>query len=366
MSYVNLVHLKPLLMLLTAVAGSAGTGVMVTQIAGAPHAIGSFAVSLNPSSVTLVENATSTSTVSVISFNGYTGTVALTVSYLTPHITVSLSPTSVILLPNSVAKAALTLTAPSTTGNYTVLVVGISTSHHRTTYSSAMLTVQVVSSQDFTITATPNVITSPTGSANTTMITVTSVHGYSGNVSLTFTAPFGLIEVVGGISPLKIVSGGTESSPMTITTSVSTTPGTYTVTVTGTSGTRSHSTTITLIVADPTPPPVIVEGLSLTSHTFNNVTMLTMVFQNTGNGSLTITSYVVRDSFGDAFSLTNYAGPTIPVNSAGTAVILIGSSCPTCTYTGITGLFTQFQLEHTYTVTVTTARNNQFTFTVSY
>ena len=117
MSYVNLVHLKPLLMLLTAVAGSAGTGVMVTQFAASPHAVGSFVVSLNPSSVVLVENATSTSTVSVISFNGYTGTVALTVSYLTPHITASVSPTSVILLPNSVAKAALTITAPSTTGN---------------------------------------------------------------------------------------------------------------------------------------------------------------------------------------------------------------------------------------------------------
>lgn len=366
MSYVNLVQFKPLLMLLTAIAGSAGTGVMVSQMANSPHAIGSFVVSLNPSSMTVIENSSMTSTVSVTSFNGYTGAVTLAISNVGSHVTGSLSPTSVILLPNSVATAVLTISAPSTTGNYSVLVLGASTSHHRTTYSSSMLSVEVVSSQDFAITGSPNIITSPTGSTNITMITVTSVNGYTGNVSLTFTAPFGYITLVGGTSPLRIVSGGAASSPLTITTSLSTTPGTYTITVTGTSGSRSHSTTITLIVADPSPPPVVVEGLSLASHTFNNVTMLTMVLTNIGNGSLAITSYVVRDSLGDAYSRTNFAGPIIPVAGNASAVILIGTSCSSCLYAGITGLFLQFQLEHTYTVTLTTARNNQFSFTVSY
>jgi hypothetical protein len=366
MSYVNLVHLKPLLMVIAAATGTVGSGVMMNAYANGHHDPGTFLLTLNPSSMTMVANTSVTSSIGVTSINGFTGTVGLSLSFLGAKLVASISPTSVTVPANSVAHSTLSVAAGNTLGSYTIIFLGVSSDHGKTTYSSAELTVQVVSSQDYSITASPNTINSPTGSTNTTVITITSINGYTGNVSLTFTAPFGYFTLTGGANPLRIVSGGAASTSLTITTSTSTIQGTYTITVTGTDGSKTHTATILVTVVDPTPPPFINEGLKLNSYTFNNGTMLTLALQNTGNGSITITSYVIRDSSGDAWSQTNYSGPSIAVNSAGTAIILIGSSCPSCTYTGITGLFFTFQHGQSYTVTVTTARNNQFTFTVSY
>ncbi len=366
MSFVNLVHLKPLLMVIAAATGTVGSGVMMNVYANGHHDPGTFLLALSPSSLTMVANTSATSTIAVTSVSGFTGTVGLSLSFLGAKLVASVSPTSVTVPANGVAQSTLSVAAGNTLGSYTVVVLGVSSDHGKTTYSSAELTVQVVSSQDYSITASPNTINSPTGSTNTTTITVTSVNGYTGNVSLTFTAPFGYFTVTGGVNPLRIASGGAASTSLAITTSASTAPGTYTITVTGTDGSTTHAAAILVTVVDPAPPPYIREGLSLNSYTFNNDTMLTLDLQNTGNGSITLVSYVISDASGDAWSQTNYAGPTIQVNSAGTAIILIGSSCPSCIYTGITGLFFTFQHGQSYTVTVTTSRNNQLTFTVSY
>jgi len=366
MSYSNLVHLKPLLMVLTAVAGTVTGGVMTNSFANlAPGKDpASFLVSLNPSSLYVVENASATSIISVMSLNSFSGTVSLSLFFPGPTLTTSINPTSVTVPSNGVAKSTLTVTAPNAVGSYTIVVVGVATSHGKTSYSSSMLTVQVVSSQDFTITSSPSNITTINGATNTTMITVTSVNGYTGNVSLTVTAPFDYISVTGGQDPLRIVSGGAASSTLDITTSSNTAQGNYTIIVTGTDGSHSRSTTIVLQVVDPIPPAVIIESLILNGHHFDNSTSLTLSLQNTGNGTITLQSYVIRDSSGDAWSLTNWSGPVIDMSMSGSANILIGSSCPSCIYTGITGLFFQFQSGQTYTVTVTTSRNNQFTFTV--
>jgi hypothetical protein len=262
-----------------------------------------------------------------------------------------------------VAKSALTVTAPNILGNYTIVVLGVTSAHGKTSYASSMLTVQVISSQDFTITSSPSSITNLVGSTNTTTITVTSINGYNGNVSLTATTPFGYISVTGAQSPLMLSPGATASSTLSISTSSSTALGTYSISVTGTAGSRSHTTTVILNVVDPV--PVVVESLMMTSHVFNNGTSLTLNLQNIGNGSITLESYIVQDSSGDAWSLMNWAGPTFAAGTVESANILIGSSCPSCIYTGITGLFFQFQAGQTYTVTVTTVRNHQFSFTVT-
>ncbi len=367
MSYTNLLHLKPLLMVLTAAAGTITGGVMVNSFTNlAPGKDpASFLVSLNPSSLFVVENASATSTISVMSIDSFSGTVSLSLFFPGQTVTASISPTSVTVSANGVARSTLTVTAPNVVGSYTIVVVGVATNHGKTSYSSSMLTVKVVSSQDFTITSSPSSIIATTGATNTTTITVTSVNGYTGTVSLTVTAPFGYISVTGGQNPLKIVAGGVASSTLDITTGNNSAPGFYAIIVTGTDGLQSHSTTITLQVADPIPPPVIIESLVLNSYHFNNSTSLTLFLQNTGNGTITLPSYVIRDSSGNAWSLTSWTGPTIEVNGVGSANILIGSSCPGCIYSGIAGLFLQFQQGQTYTVTVTTSRDNQFTFTVT-
>jgi hypothetical protein len=363
----NLVHLKPLLLILTAAGGTAiGGAVTTTYALSVYHQPASFQLTINPNVQGVLQNTTATSTVIVTSIGRFSGAVSLTLVDPGQTFSASVNPAKVNVRSGGTASSTLTFTAPMALGNYTVLIIGAGSSRGRTIYESAILTVQVASTQDFTITASPNNIVNTMGETNTTTITVASLKGYTGNVSLTYTSPFGYFTITTGQSLLKIASGGTATSTLTLTTGTQISTGNYTITVTGTDGARTHSVTINIQVVDPAIPPFIQEGLNLNSYTFKNSTMLTLNLQNTGNGTITITSYLVSDGSGDAYSLTNYAGPTIEVSSAGTATILIGSSCPTCIYTGITGLFTQFQLEHTYYVTVTTARDNEFTFQLVY
>jgi hypothetical protein len=365
MLFSNLVHLKGLLMVLTAAVGTVAGGTMLSSYVNGGKAGPSFLLTMNHSSLSLEQGASATSTVSIISVNGFSGTVSLSIYFTGSKLPASLSPGSVNVPTNGTAKSTLTVTGNSTIETYNIVVIGIASSHGKTNYASTELSVQVISNQDFTITSSPSSIVNIFGPSNTTTITVTSLNGYTGTVGLTFTAPFGYITVTGSQNPLTLSSGGTASSTLDITTSLSTTLGTYNITVTGTAGSRTHSTVISLTVVDPIVPPPVVESLKLTGYQFINGTSLSLILQNTGNSSVTIQSYVVRDSSGNTWSLSNFAGPVIIPNGFGTAIILIGANCPGCVYGGIPGLFFQFTAGQSYTVTVTTARNNQFPFTVT-
>jgi hypothetical protein len=365
MLFSNLVHLKGLLMVLTAAVGTVAGGTMLSSYVNGGKAGPSFLLTMNPSSLSLEQGASHTSTVSIISVNGFSGTVSLSTYFTGSKLPVSLSPASVNVPTNGTAKSTLTVTATSSIGNYNIVVIGIATSHGKTNYASTELSVQVISNQDFTITSSPTSIVNIFGTSNTTSITVTSMNGYVGTVGLTFTAPFGYITVTGSQNPLTLSSGGTATSTLNITTSLATKLGTYNVTVTGTAGSRAHSTTISLIVVDPVAPPPVVESLTMTGHQFINGTSLSLILQNTGNTSVTLQSYAIRDSSGNSWSLSNYAGAMIIPNGFGTVIILIGANCPGCVYGGIPGLFFQFTPGQSYTVTVTTTRNNQFSFTVT-
>jgi hypothetical protein len=364
MLFSNLVHLKALLMVFTAAVGTVAGGTMLSSYVNGGKAGPSFLLTLNPSALSIEQGASAKSMVSVISVNGFSGTVSLSLFFTGSTLPASLNPTSVIVPANGTAKSTLTVTATSNVGNYNIVVIGIATSHGKTNYASSELSVQVASNQDFAIASSPSSITNNFGTSNITIITVTSLNGYAGTVGLTFTAPFGYITLTGSQNPLTLTSGGTASSTLNITTSPSTTLGTYNITVTGTDGSRTHSTVTSLTVVDPIAPPVI-ESLKLSTYQFINGTSLSLILQNTGNTTVTIQSYVVRDSSGNTWSLSNFAGPVIIPNGFGTATILIGANCPGCVYGGIPGLFFQFTVGQSYTVTVTTTRNNQFSFTVT-
>jgi len=365
MLFSNLVHLKGLLMVLTAAVGTVAGGTMLSSYVSGGKAGPSFLLTVNPSTISLEQGASLTSTVNVISVRGFSGTVSLSLFFTGSKLPASLSPESVNVPVNGTARSTLTVTATNTIGNFNIVVVGIASSHGKTNYASTELSVQVVSNQDFTIASSPSNIVNVFGSSNTTTITVTSLNGYTGTVGLTFTAPFGYITVTGSQNPLTLSSGGTASSILNITTSLSTTLGTYNITVTGTAGSRTHSTVISLTVVDPIVPPPVVESLKLSTYQFINSTSLSLILQNNGNTSVTLQSYVIRDSSGNTWSLSNFAGPVITPNGFGTAIILIGANCPGCVYGGIPGLFFQFTPGQSYTVTVTTTRNNQFSFPVT-
>jgi len=117
----------------------------------------------------------------------------------------------------------------------------------------------------------------------------------------------------------------------------------------------------------PNPNPVPKESLNVESFSFNTNNMnLTLSVRNTGSVAIAFASYYVKDSNGNQYARlswpTDNAGKyPAAVNPNGLVSVNIaistacGSSCTGATY--------QFSSGYSYTVTLVTTRNNQFSWT---
>jgi FlaG/FlaF family flagellin (archaellin) len=109
------------------------------------------------------------------------------------------------------------------------------------------------------------------------------------------------------------------------------------------------------------------ENLSLENCTptcsFSSSTNATLSLRNLGSVNITLASYFVKDSNGNQYARSSWnAGPISP-NTAKSVFIVIGTTCgSSCTLTGSAFTYTS---GFSYTVTVITTRNNQFTFTIT-
>jgi hypothetical protein len=105
--------------------------------------------------------------------------------------------------------------------------------------------------RDFRISANPTSLSIPHGSAKSSTITLTSLNGFSGTVTL---SPSISTMVNHGSSPslsptsVTVSSGGQGTSALTVSTANNTPRRQYTVTVTTTSGSMMHTVTVTVTV----------------------------------------------------------------------------------------------------------------------
>ncbi len=112
-------------------------------------------------------------------------------------------------------------------------------------------------------------------------------------------------------------------------------------------------------------PPTGREILTIENQGFDTSNMkLTLYLRNTGSTPTTLASYYIQDQNGNQYARTSWtvppASPASIVN--GTGVFLpINTACTSCTHTG--SPFT-FQFGNSYTITLITQRNNQFSFTI--
>ena len=127
--------------------------------------------------------------------------------------------------------------------------------------------VQVISQPDFSVTATPSSRTVPPGTGTSYNVSVIPSNGFNGNV--TFSAiglPSG---ATASFNPSSVTGSG--SSTMSVNTSSSTPMGSYPLMITATSGNLTHSTQVTLAVADfsiaASPSSQTVSGNSKTTYT---------------------------------------------------------------------------------------------------
>ncbi|HZY94918.1 MAG TPA: hypothetical protein VFE98_08715 [Candidatus Bathyarchaeia archaeon] len=110
-------------------------------------------------------------------------------------------------------------------------------------------------------------------------------------------------------------------------------------------------------------PQGVKESMSLEYPLFSpNNNNVTLYLRNTGFSPITITGYYVRDAYGSGYAKSSWTqGPTFNPTTIGIGSLLISNLCSGCANTGTA--FT-FQPGNAYTVTLTTSKNAQFSFSV--
>ncbi|HEV7551585.1 MAG TPA: hypothetical protein VGP65_07885, partial [Candidatus Angelobacter sp.] len=203
-----------------------------------------FAVSASPTTVSVAQGGTKTTTVSTTVSGGFNSAVSLSASGLPAGVTASFSPTS-IAAPGS-GSSTLTFNASSTatigTSTVTINASGGGVSHSTT----VSLTVSSTAAPDFTLSASPTSVSVARSGSGTSSISTSVSGGFNSAVSLSASGlPAG---VTAAFSPASIAVPGSGSSTLTFSASSTATVGTSTITVNATGGGVSHTTTISLTV----------------------------------------------------------------------------------------------------------------------
>ncbi len=204
----------------------------------------SFAVSASPTSVSVAQGGSGTSTISTSVSGGFNSAISLSASGLPSGVTASFNPGS-IAAPGS-GSSTLTFSASSTatTGTSTVTVTasggGIT---HTVTIS---LSVNATATPDFSISASPTSLSVTQGGSGSSTISTSVSGGFNSAISLSTSAlPSG---VTATFNPTSIAAPGSGSSTLTFSASSTATTGTTNVTITGSGGGVTHTATIALTI----------------------------------------------------------------------------------------------------------------------
>lgn len=224
------------------ITGTDGTlthSTAVTLVISTPD----FSLSAAPSSQTINQGSPTSYTVTLNPISGYSGTVTFSASGMPAGVTASFNPVS---LTGSGSTALNITTSFSTTpGTYPLTITGTD----GTLTHTAAVTLVVTPAGDFQMSTTPASQTVTPGLNTSYGITITSLNGFSGAVSLSLSGlPAGATAT---FNPGSVVGAGTSS--LAVSTSPSTPAGVYNMVVTGTSGAIVHTAGVQLIVNPATP-----------------------------------------------------------------------------------------------------------------
>ncbi len=222
------------------VLDSAGASSTVTNSITVKASTSDFSITANPSGLSVLVGASGTSTITLASLGTFSGNITLSTSVSPAGPIASLNPITVIVKSGGTATSTLTVPVSSGTmlGNYTVLVTGTAgaTSH------STTLSIRFV---DYNLLASPSSLTIVQGGSNSSLLTLTSLNGFSGPVSLAASSSYGGLKASLSPTTVTLSSGGSGSSTLRLSTIKKAKPGIYNVTVTVSVGTVSR----TLILA---------------------------------------------------------------------------------------------------------------------
>jgi subtilase family serine protease len=329
--------------------GSPNTTGIINLLAGSETP--SFTLSASPSSLSVTQGSSGTSTISVTDVDGFSGSVTLAASGLPSGVTATFgtNPTT--------GSSVLTLTASSsaTTGAATVTITGTSGSLTATT--SIALTISSTTSPAFSVSASPTSVTVTQGASGTSTITVASTGGFDSATTLSASGLPSGVTATFSTNPVTPPANGSATSVLTLTASASATVGTATVTITGTSGSTSHSATISLTVNASSSSPNFTLSLAPNSFTVDDDGSVSTTLTITSVGGFHSAVTLSVNEFPTDVSATASANPVTPPKNGSTTVTLIWSAtrrAPTGTTT-IELIGTSGSIENEIPVTITVA-----------
>ncbi|HEX3587127.1 MAG TPA: hypothetical protein VH024_14090 [Candidatus Angelobacter sp.] len=203
-----------------------------------------FALSASPTSLTVTQGSSGSSTISTTVSNGFNSSIALSISGLPSGVTASFTPSSIAAPGSGSSTLKFTASTTATTGtfNTTVTATGGGITHTTT----IPLTVNAATSPNFALSASPTSVSVARSGSGTSSISTTVSGGFNSAVSLSASGlPAG---VTAAFNPASIAAPGSGSSTLTFTASSTATLGTSTITINASGGGVSHSTTVSLTI----------------------------------------------------------------------------------------------------------------------
>jgi subtilase family serine protease len=204
----------------------------------------SFTLSASPSSLSVTQGSSGTSTISVTDKNGFTGSVTLAASGLPSGVTAAFgtNPTT--------GSSVLTLTASATatTGTATVTITG--TSGTLTATTTLALTVNAsTAAKNFTLSLSPASFTVDENGSVSTTLTVTSVGGFHSAVTLSVNEFPTDVSATASANPVTPPANGSVKVTLTWSATRRAPTGTTTIELIGTSGSTTNQIPVTITVA---------------------------------------------------------------------------------------------------------------------
>jgi hypothetical protein len=203
-----------------------------------------FALSASPTSLSVTQGSSATSTISTSVSNGFNSSVALSISGLPSGVTASFSPTSIAAPGSGSSTLTFSASSTSTTGTFNTTVSATGGGITHTTVIP--VTVNAATSPNFSLSASPTSLSVAAGSSGSSTISTSVSGGFNSAVSLSASGlPSG---VTAAFNPTSIAAPGSGSSTLTFSASSTATAGTSTITINASGGGTSHSTTISLTI----------------------------------------------------------------------------------------------------------------------
>jgi kumamolisin len=235
------------------ITGTSGSLTASTTVALTVSAVATpnFTTTASPASVTVTQGTNGTSTITIASQNAFSSAVTLSATGLPSGVTAAFSANPVTPAANGSATSTLTLTASSTaaTGTATVTITGTSGSLTHSTTIALTVNPATTGTATFTMSLSPASFTVDDGSTVSTTLTLKSVNGFTGAVTLGVNEFPSGVTATASTDPVTVPANGTAKVTLKWTAARRAARGTTTIELMGTSGSTQVSIPVAITVA---------------------------------------------------------------------------------------------------------------------